>query len=934
MLNTWMISENGITRSIVIIGMIAAISASGCKRASPLSDKDYVDHARTYLQQSKVEEARIELKNAIQQNPKNAEAQRLLGELYVMQGYAKEGEKALARAMELGVDDDNAKITLGRALIMQGQFKRVIADIQKSSKATAADGARILALHAEALLGLNRVDDGCATYGDAANLDPKLVEAYLGKARCVYIYGKPGDARAEVERALKVSPQSSDAWRWIGDLDQAAKKLAEAEAAYGKALDANPRDLLALFGRAGVRAQQNNLIGAKGDIGAALKINANHPHALYLQGVLQYREHKLQDAKNTFETVLRNSPSYAPAILWLGLTNFALNNLEQASQRLGQYLKIDPGNSKVRALLGLTQARLGNKQEASETLKPLSNVDVSDPQSLAVLGQAHLLLGEAERSARYLTSAVEKDPEATDPRIQLAAALLKKGDDEPAIEQLESVLRKEPGEHRAEMMLLGAWLRDKEYGKALKYIDELEAKNPSLATAHTYRAQVHILQKDLSGARKELETALQKSPGDSTAGGMLAAIAVQEKKPDEARKIFESVLKRNPNHLDTMMAMAQMEIRLNRLDEAKAILERAATVHSKAPAPAKMLASGYLLARDPGKALEVTTEAIKANPDDIDLLQVRGAAQLLSGDPTAGISTFSRIVKLRPELAEAHFKLALAHTANRDSAQARKALGEVLVRDRNHFTAKVMLAQLDLKEQHPESAVRLGRELQQNFPGAVEGYIIEAEALSAQQRATEAIKVLERASKGNPDATAVPIEMFRVQWSAGERDRAIATLSDWYRSHPKDGDVAMLLGERLIDTGREKEAVEIYRALAKNQPGNIAALNNLAVSLQKSDPASALEYAQQAHRAAPANPGVLDTLGWILIQQGNLDRGLVLLGKAYELAPNVGEIHYHFAAALARTGAKDKARRELEKLLASGKPFKELNAAKDLLANM
>jgi Flp pilus assembly protein TadD len=79
---------------------------------------------------------------------------------------------------------------------------------------------------------------------------------------------------------------------------------------------------------------------------------------------------------------------------------------------------------------------------------------------------------------------------------------------------------------------------------------------------------------------------------------------------------------------------------------------------------------------------------------------------------------------------------------------------------------------------------------------------------------------------------------------------------------------------------------------------------------------------------------IADTLGWILVEQGNLTRGLPLLQKAVSLAPDAGQIRYHFAAGLAKSGDKAKARKELEELLATNKQFSSLNEAKILLKQL
>ena len=77
----------------------------------------------------------------------------------------------------------------------------------------------------------------------------------------------------------------------------------------------------------------------------------------------------------------------------------------------------------------------------------------------------------------------------------------------------------------------------------------------------------------------------------------------------------------------------------------------------------------------------------------------------------------------------------------------------------------------------------------------------------------------------------------------------------------------------------------------------------------------ALPTAEQALKLDPESPAVQDTLGWILVEQGQAKRGLELLGKALAQIPKNPSIRYHYAVALARTGDQAGARKRFELLI-------------------
>lgn len=109
-------------------------------------------------------------------------------------------------------------------------------------------------------------------------------------------------------------------------------------------------------------------------------------------------------------------------------------------------------------------------------------------------------------------------------------------------------------------------------------------------------------------------------------------------------------------------------------------------------------------------------------------------------------------------------------------------------------------------------------------------------------------------------------------------------------------------------------SVRWYKAALRAQPDHVPTLNNLALALgQMKDPA-AIGYAQKALKLAPRHPAVLDTAGWLQVQEGDLDAGLPLLEQAHALAPASAEIELNLAKALLKAGRTDAARTHLEAL--------------------
>jgi cellulose synthase operon protein C len=151
--------------------------------------------------------------------------------------------------------------------------------------------------------------------------------------------------------------------------------------------------------------------------------------------------------------------------------------------------------------------------------------------------------------------------------------------------------------------------------------------------------------------------------------------------------------------------------------------------------------------------------------------------------------------------------------------------------------------------------------------------------------------------------------------AAGKSGEAGKMASQWMQKHPKDATFPLLLAGQAQAKNDLAAAATGYRKVLEIDPDNIVALNNLAWILAESNDPKAREYAEHAHRLAPFNPGVLDTLGWTIARTGDAKRGAQLLLMASRLAPSQANIRLHLAKALAESGDKAGARREVAELV-------------------
>jgi Tfp pilus assembly protein PilF len=175
------------------------------------------------------------------------------------------------------------------------------------------------------------------------------------------------------------------------------------------------------------------------------------------------------------------------------------------------------------------------------------------------------------------------------------------------------------------------------------------------------------------------------------------------------------------------------------------------------------------------------------------------------------------------------------------------------------------------------------------------------------------------------------IRQAEVALRMGQDDAAVLSLLAWLSDHPGDARVRRFLASTYLEMGQMDKAIAEYQNVLAANASDVAALNNLALIYFRAGDRQARNMAERAYRVAPGNPAVLDTYGWILLQQGEAERGRKLLREASRQLPDEAEVSYHFAVALLKSGDRDGARQILEALVTGGRSFEGSEQARQLL---
>lgn len=906
-----------------------ALTLAGCGK----TPEQHFENAQQLVQKRDYRATVIELKSVLQEQPDNRDARQLLGEVFFRSTAYPDAEKELSRARSLGAPDEQILPTLAEVYVRMGEPQKAL-DLGIPEAGLSPQAlAKLLTVRTEALLQLGKKEEAEQTIEKAKQVDPNQPYLLLTQSKLALINRQKDRAEQLVDDALRQDPTYAEALYLKAAFLGAENKPDDAAKVYQQILANDAAQFRAHLAVANLHLNKGDIDAADKAIRAAETVAGKTPIVMYTRGILELQRGNLDKANSTLQEVLKAAPNHLPSMLAYATANYRLGNYQQSISYAGKVLGAAPYNLIAGKVLANSQLKTGDAQGALKTLDSLLAKHPNDAGLLAMAGDAHLRIGDYTKAMGYLDRAAEIEPENPTIRTRLAAGHLASGDGKDALADLEAAARLSDKAGQADTALVLLHLKGKDYDKALQAIANLEKKLPNNPVTHNLRAAALLGKGDRANARKALEQALAIQPTFLPAALNLARLDVQDKKPQAARKRFDSILAADKNNAQAMLALADLAAADKKEKDYVAWLEKAVKADPQLLAAHLGLVRFYLSKKQDAKALAHAREAADANPDKPGALELLGATQMAAGDRAGSLATYTTLAQKSPRSAGAQMLLANAQVANKQAEAARRTLKNALQLKPDFLKAQEALIQMELADGKLDAALQIARQIQAQQPKSPVGFEREADILLSQKRYPQAIRAYEQALAKGPGPAGL-IKLHRALFLAGDTRAADQRLASWMKQHPEDPVVQIYAAEVYTLTQRNREAIALYEVILKRNPNNPATLNNLAILYQREKDSRALTTAERALKLAPESPAVQDTLGWVLVQQGQLPRGLDLLRKAAAKAPYATGIRYHYGAALARSGRKSEAKRELKAALASGQNFPELSEAKALLDSL
>jgi tetratricopeptide (TPR) repeat protein len=664
------------------------------------------------------------------------------------------------------------------------------------------------------------------------------------------------EALAALDRALEIDPGHLQAQILRAVVLEDLERRDEALGAIEAVLRDHPDNAQALEARGWFHVESGDPGRGLADFDACVRLVPYHAYFHHCRGHALRAGGRLEESVRAYREALRLAPRSWKYALNLAVSLGDRGRLDEAEAVIRSALKDHPEQLNLLGSLAELLTRQGKEREAVEACRRLEKL-AAESTVLSNIAVLLTQLGRLQDAERLLRRAIALDADDASAWHNLCVVLHRAGRLDETIAATRRALELRPDHLIDAVNLTGLLMQTGRLEEALAWSREVISRHPGESqprTSHvTVLMQLGRLEKALAAARE----AVRLLPEDASARTTLGWVLVAREDPAAAEPVLRRALELDPDSTHARVNLAAALRMLGRTDEALRHCDRAIRLDPKA-------GSAY---QERGQILH---DLGRKGP-------ARDAyAKAIELDPTLGPRLLPLLALLSNELGDAagtEEYLRRAARADPTRVAVHDGLLEILLTTRRFSElSEAARAAVEAVPDHAKFYWYLGQACHQlrQGPAAVDAYRKGIERSPEPPLLVQLYTMLGGAY----------VDCFRDYGRAIEAFRKAIEIDDGnWKTHE-------FLGIALASSGKRDEAVEAWRRAGELEPRSRSLGWWAGAVAQRGDLDTARKALEKALAANPRNYAALQTLGWIHIQEGDLEAAIDRLRAAREVQPN------------------------------------------------
>lgn len=637
---------------IIVIAIVALVGCGGAEERKAA----YLEKAMLSLEVGNLDKARIELKNVLQIDPKDAQAYFQLGNVFELQKNYQKAFGHYKKAAELDPANFEVHAKIGRYyLVLGGDIDRAI---EKRDLILGKDNANTDGLLLKASILIKQKDETGAKKisQDIFSRNPSHVQNTLFLSS-LYLKDKEYDDSINILKSCsKENPENRTLRNMLANVYLQAGKHDLAKNEYKGILEKNPEVFsnhlkLALFYKdIGDSDMAENVLrkaveedaddvkrkmtlvefiqqtkGNQNAIDELKGLIANNKNIGELRLSLAkfyIAEKKLDDAEKVYErAVLDFSEDSVGIESRVRLANIYVKkeNIEAATNIIEDAVKISPNDPQVNFVKAKLQLVNKNYEGAIISLRTVVKDDAENIDAYFLLSAAHIKNGEKQQASEIINRAYANNQTNTKALSALAryhANYKNSAELEKVVEKYYSI---EPGNYEVLSYKSSLLNERKMFSEAKPFALRMIELHPDLPNGYIQSVPFLLSENKKNEAIILLEDGYVKTKENPRILEILVSFYVGQKEFDKAINKVQSAIGKNGEIAELHMLLAKVQLSSKKIEAAKTSLLKASSIKPDWNEPYSMIASIYMADKQNQKAINILQKGLSELKSDLKL---------------------------------------------------------------------------------------------------------------------------------------------------------------------------------------------------------------------------------------------------------------------------------------------------------------------------
>jgi len=767
---------------------------------------------------------------------------------------------------------------------------------------------------------------------------------HLAKAQEYLAANNLSKAQVEAKNALQIFPKDIQVRLLLADIADKSRNFKGALGQYQKVLSIDANSTIAKAKIAQyyliaypLQKSEKLLKSAKKLITEVLAVEKDNALALAVQARISAFEGKFDEATKSIEASLAIDAQSTFATETKIILMLRQKKLAEVESYILATIKTQPKNSLLPRMLVKIYLKQKKTKEAIAVL--LAEIK-KNPKNRAVsidLIRLYVATKQKEKAAKIYGQLVEADASNDSLKEGYVYFLDRSFGKARALQQINDYIALNKSDYTYLVQKATLLVKYKQLDDAIvlyKRVIAEQVDKPISIKAKSQYAAILLVQGNLKEAQKLISDVLAKKPKESRALIVNAQLAIRKGDYQTAIINYQTVLSSSPN-LPKVMRYLAAAYSLNKNDDlAKEMLAKLIRIRRNDVKSVVMLASLYIKDKQFELAKKQFEGILSRAPKHFAALRSLFEIQIRGQELKEAERTANKLIAYYPKTGVGEYYLGLVYQKD---AKAEKAIQQFEIshnKDPKSYRPVAALAAMYVKADKVDLAIkRVSKVIEQN-PDNMSAITLLGKLYIKNKDHAKAEQTLKNVIKAKPKLSAPYYNLASYYVAFKKTDLAVSVLNTGIKLVTKSQGLQFMLATIHQRTNNVEAAIKIYEAMYKEQPKNLAVINNLALLLAEKQPSIARALKIVSQLESTKNPYLLDTVGWVKFKAGKVDVAIVILKEVASKLPKVGEVQYHLGMAYFKKNNLAEAKKYLQYAINSKQNFSGIEEAKTTLAKL